>query len=286
MAPVLALCAVEQRRRAGIQRRGGRREFNTINQQNEREDITMKRTTCLTSLCAAVAVLALPLTGTAQQYRNSATGQTFNNSLSGMISVTSTMMQDFTRQQSQYLNNTARMTSAYSSPSAPAQPAQAQPVLTQTSYPITATDFQGIARRELPPLLLQQMKGVSPQQKAALRQMYYQLLTDYEQTNRPGNVACAMAYAIRVSLEINRGRELSPAEADYLIQFLNNALANASQFNAMTPQQKQIIYESSILTAGTAAVLYVEGQQQRNAMFQLQARQIAQSVLRQSGIYQ
>ena len=213
-------------------------------------------------------------------YRNSATGQTYNNSYSAMLSVTNTMMQNFTTRQRQYMSNTSRMVSAYSSPSIQVQPAQAQPVPTQTAYPITATDFQGARWRELPPRLLE---SIHPAHRNAMQNLYYQLLADYEKTNRPNNIASAMAYAVRVSLEIDRGRKLSIPEADNMILFLNNALASAPQFNAMTPQQKQIVYESSILTGGMAAVMYAEGQQRMNVTLQVQARQLAQSVLSQWG---
>jgi hypothetical protein len=241
----------------------------------------MKTTTYLTSLSAAAAILALPTT-CAAQYRNSATGQTYNNSYSAMLSTTSTMMQNFNRQQQQYMSNTSKMASAYSQQgSTPAQPFTTQQAPGQFLYPITATDFEGAAWRETPSRLTQAMQGIPPQQKEALTQLYYQLLSDYEKTNRQRNVAAAIAYAVRVSLEINHGRKLSMAESDSMTLSLNNALASDPQFNAMTPQQKQIFYESSILTGGTAAVLFVEGQMQRNVMFQAQAREIAQSVLRQ-----
>src|SRR5262249_8966490 len=142
-------------------------------------------------------------------------------------------------------------------------------------------DFQGSARREVPALLLQNMRFATPQERQASLQTYYRLLTEYERTNRRSNIASAVAYAVNVSLEIQRGTPLSPAECDYTVQFFNNALANNPQFYAMTPQQKQILYESSIITGGMAAVLYVEGQQRRDASLQFQGRELAQSVLRQ-----
>jgi hypothetical protein len=235
------------------------------------------------SLLPAIAILALPSIGAAQ-YRNSATGQTFNNSYSAMMSVTNSMMQNFTTQQRQYLSNTAKMASAYPSPSSPpspSQPVQPQPMPTQNAYPITATDFQGSMRREVPPRLIEGMTGVQPQERIVLRNLYYQLLADYEKTNRRSNVAAAIAYTIRVSLEIDRGRKLSMPESDNMILSLNNTLASVPQFNAMTPQQKQMLYESCVLTGGMAAVMYVEGQQRRDVSLQVQARQLAQSVLSQ-----
>jgi hypothetical protein len=241
----------------------------------------MRTTTYLASMGAVAAILALSPT-CAAQYRNSATGQTYNNSYSAMLSTTSTMMQNFNTQQQRYLNNTSKMASGYTQQrSTPAQPLTTQQAPGQFLYPITATDFEGAAGREIPLRLAQTTQGVSPQQQEALGQLYYQLLSDYEKTNRQRNVAAAIAYAVRVSLEIDHGRKLSMAESDSMILSLNNALASDPQFNAMTPQQKQIFYESSILTGGTAAVLFVEGQMQRNVTFQAQAREIAQSVLRQ-----
>jgi hypothetical protein len=234
----------------------------------------MKSTICLTSAWGAIAVLCLPSIGAAQ---------VGNNSYARMVSNTNSLMQHFTTQQRQYLG---RYSSASPSPSTSTQPAQGQgqPVPIQPQYQITATDFQGAQWREFPARMLVEMKGVTPLQKTAIQQMYDQIFSDYEHANRPGNVACAMAYAIRISLEIDRGQKLSQAQSDSMIRFLNDALANTPQFNAMTPQQKQILYEASILSGGIAAILYVNGQQQSNPAFQLQARDIAKSVLREAGI--
>src|SRR5579872_3266287 len=125
------------------------------------------------------------------------------------------------------------------------------------------------------------MAGLTPEQKAALETLYNQLLTEFEKTNRPNNIAAAVGYGYRISLEIVRGRTLSPAETDAAIQYFNNILALSSEFQAMTQTQKQTLYEGLILTSGMAAVLYVQGLDENNPAMQMQGRQIAQSVLQQ-----
>jgi len=224
----------------------------------------------LSSLCVTIGCLALPLASSAQ-YQNSATGQTYNNSYSAMLSVTNTMTQNFTTMQRQYLGSISKMSSAYGARSTPGQPAQPQ-------FPITATDFRGAAGRELPERL---SSAIAPEQQGAVQTLCNQLLAEYEKTNRRNNIASALVYSLRISLEIDRGKKLSIAETGAAIRFFNNSLAASAEFRAMTPDQKQILYESTILTGGMAAVLYLQGRQQNNPAMQLQGREIAQSILRQ-----
>jgi hypothetical protein len=197
-----------------------------------------------------------------------------------MYGLISSMNTDYWRERN-LLDKVSKPPSSVSS--APAQTPGAPPLPVQMQYPITATDFQGARWRELPERLLAQMPGTTPQQQQQLRRLYYQVLADYEKINRRSNIAVAVGYAVTVSLQVDRGRVLTFDERRYLVDYLNNALANIPQFNAMTPQQKQILYESCVLTAGMATLLYSEGQQQRNPALQAQGRELAQSVLRQWG---
>jgi hypothetical protein len=233
----------------------------------------MRTDSRFSSMCATIGFLALPLICSAQ-YTNSATGQTYNNSYSAMLSVTNSMTQNFTTMQRQYLGSISSRTSGSGSSSMSGQPAQAQ-------FPITATDFRGAAVRELPERLVAAMPGATPEQKSTVQTLCNQLLAEYEKTNRRNNIAAALTYSVRISLEIESGRRLSPAEAAAAFRSFNNGLAATAEFRTMTPDQKQILYESSILTGGIAAVLYLQGRQQNNPAMQAQGRQIAQSFLKQ-----
>lgn len=221
-----------------------------------------------------VAMLAMSVVCcSAQSYRNSATGQTYNNSYSAMLSTTSTMMQQFNNQQFRYLNSTQRAAGSFTAAAAAPQ------------SPITGTDFPLTPWRTVPVQMVQEMPANVPvQQRQAMLRLYEQFLTEYEKTNRRGNLAAATAYTIRVSLEIERGRKLTMAESEALIQYLNNSMLADPNFYGLSAQQKQVFYETTILNGGVAAALYVEGRLQNNAGYQQQAHEIAQSVLRQAGL--
>ncbi len=61
----------------------------------------------------------------------------------------------------------------------------------------------------------------------------------------------------------------------------NDTLAMTPQFNTMTPQQEQVLYESFIITAASASVLYTQGRQQHAMAMQVQAKELAQAMLKQ-----
>jgi len=74
---------------------------------------------------------------------------------------------------------------------------------------------------------------------------------------------------------------LSQAEIDQLGWNFNSVLAANPQFIVMPPNEKQVLYESLIITGGTIVVLRTEGMQQNNPVMQVQARELGQAVLKQ-----
>jgi len=58
-------------------------------------------------------------------------------------------------------------------------------------------------------------------------------------------------------------------------------LAANPQFLVMPPNQKQVLYESLIITGGSIGWLQTEGPQQNNLVVQLQASELGQGVLKQ-----
>ena len=148
-------------------------------------------------------------------------------------------------------------------------------------YPITATDFYALPVRVMPDHLANEQAALTPQQKAVMRVMYSQLLDDFEKQNRRNNMAAALTFAVRASLLAVYGRQLSQAEIDQLGWNFNSVLAANPQFVTMPPNQKQVLYESLIITGGTIRVLQTEGVQQNNLVMQAQAKGIGQAVLKQ-----
>lgn len=232
----------------------------------------MKRTTNLTCFGLLLAVLTI-LPGTAGSF----------NSYANMLTMTQTWNQNLWGAQRDLQRVIEQGEKAAASSSSPS-PSAAAPAQTfsppQVRYPIYATDFQSTAWRQAPEFMLNAMGG-TPQQKAALRLLFQQLLADYEKTHRKNNLSWAIVYAVCVSLQVDRRRNISIYERDYLISYMNNGLAVNAQFQAMAPGQKQLVYESTVITGGLAAALYLEGRDQKNVALQAQAREIARSVLKQ-----
>jgi hypothetical protein len=170
------------------------------------------------------------------------------------------------------------------------QPQQAQPgtaagqqqlVPGLPQYPITATDFYSLPVRVMPDHLANEQAALTPEQKTVMRVMYSQLLDDFERVNRRNNMAAALTFAVRASLLAVYGRQLSQAEIDQLGWNFNSVLAANPQFITMAPKEKQVLYESLIITGGTITVLQTEGVQQNNLAITVQATELGQSVLKQ-----
>jgi hypothetical protein len=156
------------------------------------------------------------------------------------------------------------------------------PVLAATPvYPLEATDFRPGPRRIAPDQLANAVPGANFFQKLSLKTAYNQFLVDYEAAGRRNNVAAAISFAVYLSLTTVYGRNLSPWETQQIMTTYNNALAANPQFNAMTPQQKQMLYENMIIVGGTMAALQSDGIRQNNYQMQAQARELGQTVLQQ-----
>jgi hypothetical protein len=158
---------------------------------------------------------------------------------------------------------------------------QPQPVPGLPQYPITATDFYSRPVRVMPDYLANEQAALTPEQKAVLRFTYAKLLDDFETQNRKNNMAAALTYVVRASLLAVYGRQLSQAEINQLGWNFNSVLAANPQFIVMPPNEKQVLYESLIITGGSIVVLQTGGAQQNNPVMQAQARELGQAVLKQ-----
>jgi hypothetical protein len=146
------------------------------------------------------------------------------------------------------------------------------------SFPITATDFQGVGGRILPDEIGRSAAG-TPEQRQGLRYISNQYLDQFEKEGRPNNMANAFAFVIEASLQIATGKSTSDEEEKLLIDALNNSIAPTPQFASMSPRDKQVLYESAIVTAGLMLFLDQQGKQSGNADMQRQARDTAKNVI-------
>src|SRR5262249_25162474 len=85
------------------------------------------------------------------------------------------------------------------------QPRQVQPGAAAgpqqlAQYPITATDFYALPVRVMPDHLVNGQAAWTPEQKAQMRVVYFQILDDFEKQNRRNNMAAALTYVVRASL--------------------------------------------------------------------------------------
>jgi len=147
-------------------------------------------------------------------------------------------------------------------------------------YSITATDFRPIFQRMAPDLIANSQPGLTPGQREGLKALSSQILAQFEAKYRKNNVAIARAYLVAVSYNVNTGHLLSGAECDQLTMAFNNALAANVDFITMSPRDKQLEYELTIVTGGMIAFL---SEQEKPAQ-QSTAREMARMTLRNFGL--
>ena len=156
-----------------------------------------------------------------------------------------------------------------------------KPEQTGEQFPITATDFTPPGPAfVLPDQIIDSTAGLTPAQKAEMRSVFLKTLTTFEKQARKDNMANAFAFVATVSFQI-RGRNLTEADTDTLIAHFNEALTKTPQYNALLPQQKQVLYESLIITGGIIAYLETKGKQANNLAMRTQANQLSAQVLKQ-----
>jgi len=146
-------------------------------------------------------------------------------------------------------------------------------------FPITATDFLSTPRRLLPDQMADSTSNLTREQREGVRRLFHQFLTDFEKDARRNNVANSLAFVVGVSYAVV-GANLSEAEGEELVRDFNNRLASIQQFNAMSAQQKQLLYESLVITGGSIGFLHAEGIKENNLAMQLQAREMAKAMLK------
>lgn len=145
-------------------------------------------------------------------------------------------------------------------------------------YPITSTDFRPVGGRLIPDQISRTAQGTS-EEKEQIRTLSNQFLDALEREGRKNNMANSFAFLTSVSMEIVIGRELTDAEEQQLISGFNTSLASSPQFVSMSARDKQVLYESAIVSGGMIAFLYVQGKQNNDAKMQSDGQTMAKAVL-------
>ncbi len=171
------------------------------------------------------------------------------------------------------------MLGAAPAPSYPTAPVnRAAPPPAPRQYPITATDFKPPRGRIVPDEISRTNPGTA-EEKALLRNLSNQFLDNFEKEARKNNIANSFAFLAGVSMQIVLRRDLTDAETDQLISGFNNSIAGTPQFASMSAQDKQVLNESSVITAGMMAFLNEQGKLNHDTKMQADARVMARAVV-------
>lgn len=220
-------------------------------------------------LTAALATATLALIAprpVEAQFTNPYTFSTWNNPISSSAD-TAIMNRAF-----------QRMLDAQASDSGSAAPAP--------SAPLSASAFRPVAVQIMPQRLAAD-PTLSPTEQSELATLYSNLLNFYHdwlvqegEQRLQNNVAGAMMYLLLTShYLLNDGEELSQADQEAILYDLNEALAGDFTFQTLSPQAKQELYETLVISAALPLALYFEGHETGDGDLVAQSRQMIEAVL-------
>mgnify|MGYP001189968525 CR=1 FL=1 len=150
---------------------------------------------------------------------------------------------------------------------------------TSPRAPFTATDFKPVQPRSVAQAMVDGSRELTKEQSKALVDGLNGGLDVFEQETRKNNVAHALAFLIGISMQVVNEREVSDAESQMLAQAINDELAAAPQFKKLTPKQKQLLYETSVVVGALIGGMAAEAAERGNAELKAQAKTMAQQAL-------
>jgi hypothetical protein len=248
----------------------------TICSNYQLRKIPMKRFKLL-ALAVATAVVSQPIAmvitapAAIAQYINPFTGGMWNNPISSSADTA-------------ILNNVYRRMLNPGSSGATPTPSAEQPTL--VAQPLTASSFSPVAASLMPQRFAAE-HAINPRDQQELAQLYTELLQSYDamliengEQRLKNNVAGAMVYLILTSsFVLTDGEEMSDAMQEELLQDFNAALAVDARFQSLSAQDKQVLYETFVISGGLALALYVQGYEQGDADLVQQAQELALIIL-------
>lgn len=142
------------------------------------------------------------------------------------------------------------------------------------------TDFSG-SRKTLAEQFVKQASGLSPaESKELLKVLNDGVIAIEKEMPRKNNIAYAMTVLLATAININKRIELSDADAENFAQGINNAFGSTPEWKKAPAKEKQVLYESMLLTT----VLMIAGNQAEDQESKDMATETAKNVLASFGV--
>ncbi len=142
-----------------------------------------------------------------------------------------------------------------------------------------ATDFKTAQARSVAQALVGASKAVGKEHGHALVDGLNAGLDGFERDMRKNNVAFAMAFLIAVALGAAGEPDVSDAELVSLAQAVNDELAVSPSFKKLPPKQKQLLYETCVVSGALIGGMAAAGSELKDPELAALARAHAVSVL-------
>lgn len=198
------------------------------------------------------------------QYTNFSTGNRFNNPGSALIDtfIRSKMNQ-------QMLENSLKK----------AKPGE--PAATSAPFDYSASIFKGSGGRVFPEMAAKAADGMTTDERKQYARDLCQAIDEFEkQTGTRNNLAWGISFMLGVSLQVTKNVELSDEELEQLARTIHRQMAAHAEWSRMTDEQKQLMYESSLVDASLIITLAKRGDEKSLAL----AKEKANQCLQQFGI--
>lgn len=142
--------------------------------------------------------------------------------------------------------------------------------------PLTATDFRRDPRRADVVAQLIAASGLRGPDATALATQLRATMAQLASAGRKDNVASALALTIGLSLLVVEAPDFEAEQADALVGVVNDVLAGTPQFTQLGGAQRQLMYDSLLLSAAVIVLVHQSGDK---AASQAMARQVLQQLI-------
>ncbi len=155
--------------------------------------------------------------------------------------------------------------------------------------PLARTSFKPTGKTIVPDELTDDLQDISAEEKAAVRELFSELLKNYDQmltenkeTRLRNNVAGAAVFALLVSHSVlTNGSELSEKQTESLLQDINALLASADSFKKLSAREQQKMYETFAVFGGLTLMFYRQGEEEGDREKIAQGQDLAKFIISQ-----
>jgi hypothetical protein len=142
--------------------------------------------------------------------------------------------------------------------------------------PLTATDFRRSAKRKDVVAQLVTSSKLSPADAQQLATTLRATMAQLESAGRRDNVGSAMAIVLALSFVVLEAPDFDVAKADALVGTANDALAASPMFRKLGAAERQLMYDSLLLSAAVIAIVHQSGDKTAS---QAIAKQVVQQLV-------